>query len=131
MLWSLRILFLVVLGTMIAITSWAGAQCALFAVPREVAGHPWFVATLADAYWAFITCFVWIAWKERRPVACILWLVSVLALGSMAIATYVLRELFSVEADGGLSQVVTRRGSGRLLLPGLLVTGAAGVLLLA
>ncbi|MCF7761168.1 MAG: hypothetical protein K9M98_11760, partial [Cephaloticoccus sp.] len=69
MLWFLRCLFLVVIGSMLAVTGWASSQCALFSIPREVLTHPWFIATLFDAYWAFITFYVWVAWKEQTLVA--------------------------------------------------------------
>lgn len=131
MIWALRIFFLVVLATMLAVTTWAGSHCALFSIPREVWTHPWFVATLVDAYWAFIAFYVWAAWKEQGGVARILWLVSVLALGSMAIAIYMLRELFTIAPAEGLAPVFTRRNPGHLLLPALLVVASAGVLLLA
>ena len=61
MLWLLRILFLTVIVSMLSVISWASAQCALFDIPREVFTHPWFIATLIDAYWAFIAFYVWVA----------------------------------------------------------------------
>ena len=131
MIWASRILFLVVLGTMLAIAGWAASRCALFSIPREVAMHPWFLATLLDAYWAFVAFYVWAAWKERRPVACVLWLVAVLTLWSIAIAAYMLRELFSVAPGEGLAPVFVRRNPGRIALPAFLGAAGLGVLLLA
>ena len=49
MILLLRSLFLFVLASMLAVTSWASWRCPLFAVPRDVFAHPWFVATLFDA----------------------------------------------------------------------------------
>jgi hypothetical protein len=131
MIWFLRILFLAVLASMLAVTSWASVQCALFDIPREVHGHPWFIATLADAYWGFITFYVWAAWKERGTPARILWFVAVLALGNIAMAAYFLRELFSVRAADELALVFTRRNEGRLLLPAVLVGLSVAVYALA
>lgn len=131
MIWTLRILFFVVLGTMLAVTSWASWQCPLFLIPREVWTHPWFVATLVDAYWAFITFYVWAAWKEQSGAARGLWLLAVLALGNIAMAVYFLRELFSLDPKGDVAPLFTRRNPGRLILPGALVLGAIGVYLLA
>ncbi len=130
-IWALRMCFIVVLGSMIGITSWAGTQVALFAIPREVWMHPWFLATLLDAYWAFLTVYAWIAWKEQAWAARFLWLLAVLALGSIAIAVYILRELFGVNAVDGLGTAITRRNPGRLMLPTVLVAASAAVYLLA
>ena len=47
MITALRALFVVVLASMIWVTTWAGLQCPLFAVPAPVATHPWFVAIMA------------------------------------------------------------------------------------
>lgn len=131
MIWSLRILFLFVLGTMLAVTGWASWQCPLFSVPRVVWTHPWFLATLVDAYWGFITFYVWAAWKEQGAVARGLWLLAVLALGNLAMASYFLRELFVLRPADDVGLLFTRRNPGHLLLPGALVVGAAGVYLLA
>jgi hypothetical protein len=131
MIWALRILFLTILGSMLAVTSWASLQCALFAIPREVATHPWFIATLVDAYWAFITFYVWAAWKEQGMAARGLWLLAVLALGNIAMAVNILSELFAVKPTDDLALVFTRRNPGRLVLPGVLVAASVGVYLLA
>ena len=131
MIWSLRILFLVVLGSMLAVTSWASLQCPLFEIPREVYAHPWFIATLVDAYWAFLTFYVWAAWKEQSVAARGLWLVAVLALGNIAMAIYFLRELFALKTTDELALVFTRRNPGRVLLPASLTGAAAVIYLLA
>ena len=81
MLVFLRLLFLLILASMLAVTSWASLQQSLFAIPREVIRNPWFIATLFDAYWAFITFFVWVAWKEGSLAARILWFVALVLLG--------------------------------------------------
>lgn len=131
MVWTLRILFLFVLGTMLAVTSWASWQCPLFSIPREVWTHPWFLATLVDAYWAFITFYIWAAWKEQGGAARALWLLAVLALGNIAMAIYFLRELFTLKPGDTVAPVFTRRNPGHLVLPGVLVAASIGVYLLA
>jgi hypothetical protein len=127
----LRLLFLVVIASMLTVTGWASLHTPLFAIPREVFAHPWFIATLVDAYWAFVTFYVWLAWKEQSPAARLLWFVAVIALGNIAMAAYFLRELFSVPAQGSLDAVFTRRNSGTVLLPALLAAAGVGVYLLA
>ncbi len=131
MIWFLRILFLVVLASMLAVTGWASTRCALFSIPREVFTHPWFIATLADAYWGFITFFAWAAWKEQRIAARILWLIAVLTLGNIAMAAYFLRELFSVKSSDAPALIFTRRNPGHLALPATLVAAAVAIVFIA
>lgn len=129
MLWILRGLFLFVFASMLGVVSWAGMQCGLFDIPHEVLSHPWFVATLADAYWAFLTFYVWAAWKEQSAAARVLWLVAIVLWGNLAMAAYVLRELFAIRATEELSLVFTRRNPCRLRLAGILAgTGVAAYL---
>ena len=52
---------------------------------------------------------------------------AIIALGNIAMAAYVLRELFAVPASGPLDAVVTRRNPGRPLLPALLAGAGLGV----
>ena len=61
-----------VLLTMLAVTIWASLQVALWNTPREVATHPWFIATLFDTYFAFLTFYVWLAYKETSNLARVL-----------------------------------------------------------
>jgi hypothetical protein len=131
MILFLRVLFSVVIASMLAVTTWASLHTPLFSIPREVFGHPWFIATLVDAYWAFIAFYVWVAWKEQSITARLLWFVAIIALGNIAMAAYFLRELFRVPVAGPLDAVFTRRNPGQPLLPGLLTAGSVAVYLLA
>lgn len=126
MIWVLRLGFALVLVSMLAITSWAGAQCSLFAIPSDVLRHPWFLATLADAYWAFLTVYLLIAWKERAWPARILWFVAVVLLGNLATAAYFLRESFSLKTAAEIGDWLPRRNPGALPLPACLTV--AGVI---
>ncbi len=131
MILFLRVLFLVVIASMLAVTTWASLHTPIFSIPRDVFTHPWFIATLFDAYWAFIAFYVWVAWKEQSAAARIGWFVAIIALGNIAMAVYMLRELFAVPADGPLDPVFTRRNAGSVLLPVLLGAAGVGVYLLA
>lgn len=131
MILFLRGLFIVVLLSMLAVTSWASLHTPLFAIPRDVFQHPWFIATLVDAYWAFVAVYVWVAWKEQSLGARLLWFVTLIALGNIAIAVYFLRELFRVPADGSLDPVFSRRNPGTLALPAILTALSVAVYLLA
>lgn len=130
MLIFLRALFTVVIVSMLAATGWASSQCALFAIPREVFTHPWFLATLLDAYWAFIAFYVWVAWKEQSTGARVLWFIAVILWGNLAIAPYFLRELFRIQKVDQLGEVFSTRRPGKLPMPAFLATLGIGVYLL-
>jgi hypothetical protein len=131
MILFLRGLFIVVIVSMLAVTTWASRDTALFSIPREVYAHPWFIATLFDAYWAFVCFYVWVAWKEQALAARVLWFIAIIALGNIAMAAYMLRELFRLPANGNLSDVFTRRNPGALVLPAGLTAASLAVYLLA
>jgi predicted permease len=107
----LRLLFALVLVTMLVVTTWASRKVALWDTPHAVIAHPWFIATLYDTYFAFLTFYAWVAYKERGWVARIGWLLGILLLGNIAMASYMLIQLFRVPADAPLSQVLLRAGS--------------------
>ncbi len=97
-----------VLVAMLAVTGWASAEIALWKTPREVIGHPWFIATLFDTYFAFLTFWLWVAYKERSWLARLGWLVGILLLGNIAMATYLLIRLFRLPANAKLEQLLLR-----------------------
>jgi hypothetical protein len=108
----LRILFIVILASMLGVTTWAGLQCPLFGVPRPVATHPWFIATMFDAYWGFITFFVWVCFRQTSWTARIAWLLAILALGNIAMSSYCLAALSGLPRNGRLSDVLVARRTG-------------------
>ena len=127
----LRCLFVVILASMLWVTTWASLQCPLFAVPRAVATHPWFIATMFDAYWGFLTFYVWVAYRQLAWSARIAWLLAILALGNIAMSAYCLAALFQVPAGGRVADVLIARRPG----PGWLGIGLAllgvGVMVMA
>ncbi len=106
---TLRIFFCIVLVSMLAVTGWASSQVALWEIPGSVGGHPWFIATLFDTYWAFLTFYCWVVYKERGWAARILWLIAILLLGNIAMAVYMLIQLYRVPATARIEDVLLRR----------------------
>jgi hypothetical protein len=109
MIWLLRFAFGLVLVTMLCATSWASLQCALWKTPEAVVGHPWFIATLFDCYFGFLTFYAWLAYKETGWIARAAWLVAILLLGNIAMSSYMLLTLFRLPANAGMEQVLLRR----------------------
>lgn len=76
----------------------------------------WTIATLIDAYYGFITFYVWVLWKERRVVPRILWFVAIMLLGNIAMSAYVLRQLARMSPGDSMSTLLCARhgpASGR------------------
>jgi len=109
---ALRFLFLGILASMLWVTTWAGLNCPLFAVPRAVATHPWFIATLFDAYWGFVTFYVWVCYRETSWAARVAWFLAIMALGNIAMSSYCLSALAQAPKGGKISDVLIRRRSG-------------------
>jgi hypothetical protein len=106
----LRLAFAGVPVAMLAITGWASSRTALWDIPAGVGGHPWFLATLADAYFGFLTFWAWVAYRERGWPSRIAWLVAILLLGNIAMATYVLVLLFRLPSDAPVEHLLLRPG---------------------
>lgn len=109
MIWFLRIFFAVVIVVMLGVTTRASFDTQLWQLPPSLTGDPWFQATLVDAYFGFLTFFVWVAYKERSLTARAGWLVAILLLGNIAMAAYALIQLFRVPADASLTDVLIRK----------------------
>jgi hypothetical protein len=105
----LRVLFFAILLAMLAVTAMASLDQGVLEAAAELWPEPWFKATLADAYFGFVTVFVWIAYKETTLGKRILWFVLLMALGNIAISVYVLIELFRLEPGDDVTQLLLRR----------------------
>jgi hypothetical protein len=91
----LRTLFGFILVSLLAVTVWASLRQPVWewsGLTREP-DNGWAIATLLDAYYGFITFYVWVMYKEQRWAPRILWLIAILALGNMAMSAYVLLQL--------------------------------------
>ncbi len=108
MIWSLRIAFAGVLVTMLIATGWASCQCPLWKTPHDVVTHPWFIATLFDTYFGFLTFYAWLVSKETAWLVRLGWLAAILLLGNIAMATYMLIILFRLPANATLAEVLLR-----------------------
>ena len=108
MIWFLRIAFSVVLIAMLCVTTWASSVVALWETPRAVATHPWFIATLFDTYFAFLTFYCWVAYKETSNIARIVWLLAILLLGNIAMAAYMLWKLARLPVDAKIEALLLR-----------------------
>ena len=108
MIIKLRLFFIVVLVSMLAVTLWASNHTALWKIPGEVGGHPWFIACLFDAYWGFLTFYCWVVYRESTMTARLAWLVGILLFGNIAMAIYMLILLFKLPRDATGRDILLR-----------------------
>ena len=106
---SLTILFSTILLAMLTVTIYASLDRSVLNVGSQLTSDPWFQATLADAYFGFLTFYVWVAYKERSRLRKVLWFLLIMALGNIAMAIYVLIQLAKLKPGDSLSHVILTR----------------------
>lgn len=90
----LKLAFSAVIVAMLWVTIVASRDRDVLTAAAEIWADPWGRATLFDAYFAFLTVWLVIAWRERGGLSRIFWLVAILVLGNFAIAGYFLIALW-------------------------------------
>ena len=110
---KLQLLFGFIFLTLAAYTAWASTRQSMFAwggltTPPD---NLWTIATLMDAYYGFLTFYVWVLWKETRTLPRILWFVAIMALGNIAMSAYVLRQLTRLKDSDSMSTLLATRNS--------------------
>ncbi|MEO8018944.1 MAG: DUF1475 family protein [Pseudomonadota bacterium] len=71
----------------------------------------WTIATLIDAYFGFITFYMWVLWKETRALPRLLWFLAIMLLGNIAMSAYVLRQLARLESTDLMSNLLSARNA--------------------
>ena len=106
----LRLLFSAIFLWMVGMTTYVSLHKSILQAGTEFswAGSPWAVATLFDAYFGFVTFFVWVCFKERSWATKTVWFFLIMGLGNIAMSGYVLLQLFKLRADQPLSQLLLR-----------------------
>jgi hypothetical protein len=108
---SLQVLFGFICLSLVAYTTWASTRQSMFAwggltTPPD---NLWTIATLVDAYYGFITFYVWVLWKECRALPRALWFVAIMLLGNIAMSAYVLRQLARPGSADSMSTLLAAR----------------------
>lgn len=110
---ALGILFGFILVAMLAITTYASLDRSVWNVGRPLLTDRWFQATLLDAYFGFLTFYVWVAYRETTWAGRIGWLVAILLLGNIAMSVYVLLRLLRLEPGDGWRELLLRPAEAR------------------
>jgi hypothetical protein len=70
-----------------------------------VCSEPWGLATMFDAYFGFLTFWLYVAWRENNNFARFGWLVALMLLGNFAIAGYALGCLLRNSSESDLGKI--------------------------
>ncbi len=109
MIRTLRILFSLIFIGIVAATVWASLEKNVIWGFEWLLQERWGVATLADAYFGFITFYSWVFYKETSWGARIGWFIGIMIFGNIAMSAYMLKLLFSLDANATASDVLLRR----------------------
>jgi len=111
---TLFILFGGILAAMLAVTTTASLHQPLWEWGglKAEPDRWWTYATLADAYFGFLTFYAWVFYKEARAASRIGWFVAIMLLGNIAMAVYVLLQLAQLRPGEPVAQLLLRRGDG-------------------
>jgi predicted permease len=106
----LVLLFVGIILTMLVVTSLASLKRPIWnsSVEFHWKSSPWSVATLFDAYFGFLTFYIWVAYKERTAVARLVWFILIMALGNMAMSAYMLLQLSKLRTGQSLEALLLR-----------------------
>lgn len=109
----LKITFAAIFLWMVGMTTYVSLHKSLWLAGSEFSwvSSPWAVATLSDAYFGFLTFFVWVCFKERGLAAKVIWFLLIMGLGNIAMSGYVLIQLFRLKSEEPLSNLVLRTAS--------------------
>lgn len=106
---------LAALLALVGVSIWATGHQSIVPAIADLWANPaagnnaWFWATLADAYFGFLWFWLWVAYKETSAAARLLWLLLILGLGNMAMAAYMLIQLWRLPPGAGPEQLLLRR----------------------
>jgi len=106
---ALWIFAITVFAAMVAVTAWASLDANVLVGFRHLLADRWGVATLFDAYFGFLWFWLWIAYKEAALSRSLLWLLLLFALGNLAMAAYVMLQLFRLKSGDGAEALLVRR----------------------
>jgi hypothetical protein len=110
---TLRLLFGFIFLSLLAYTSWASTLQPVWEWQGLVTppDNAWTIATLIDAYYGFLTFYVWVFYKEPRALPRVGWFVAIMLAGNMAMSAYVLLQLAKLRADEPAEAILLRRNA--------------------
>jgi di/tricarboxylate transporter len=104
MISALKIFFSLLFAWMCYQVITTSIQSNLFKEWDFLGSIPWMRATLWDFYANVTALFLWVCYKEKSIALKIIWLVLLVALGSIATCAYILIQLFKLKPSEGLKE---------------------------
>jgi len=105
----LKAIFALILLAMLSVTITATIDQNIFEAVGKMWPNWWFKATLADAYFGFLTFFVWVTYKELHLWRKLVWFALIMLLGNFAISAYMLLELCKLREGDDFETLLIRR----------------------
>jgi hypothetical protein len=109
MITALKLFFSLLFVWMCYVVISTSIQSNLFKQWDFLGSIPWMRATLWDFYANVTVIFFWLCYKEKSIVLKIVWLLLLVALGSIASCAYVLIQLFKLKPDEGLKEFFSKQ----------------------
>ena len=108
---TLGLLFGGILAAMLAVTTTASLHQPLWEWGGLTAEPDrwWTYATLADAYFGFLTFYAWVFYKESTATARAGWFIAIMLLGNIAMSVYVLLQLSKLQPGDSVAQLLLRK----------------------
>lgn len=105
----LKLLFGSIFVWMTVMTIRTSLAVSLWEAWPSYAANPWAVATLWDAYFGFLTFYLWVIYKERNIAARLWWFLLIMGLGNIAMSLYVLIQLMRFRRNEPVETILWRR----------------------
>jgi hypothetical protein len=104
-------MFAAIFVWMVVMTTLTSLEMPIWEAFATFGNNPWAVATLWDAYFGFLTFYVWVAWRETRMGPRVLWFVLIMALGNITMSLYVLIQLVRLRNGQSPALLFTERNA--------------------
>lgn len=108
---ALQFFFGFILVSLAVVTVWASLRQPVWqwgglTTPPD---NLWTIATLIDAYYGFLTFYVWVLWKEPRALPRLAWFAALMLLGNIAVSGYALLQLARMKAGDSMASLLANR----------------------
>jgi hypothetical protein len=104
MITALKIIFSLLFVWMCYVVISTSMSSNLFKQWHFLGAIPWMRATLWYFYANVMVIFIWVCYKEKNIALKVIWLVLLVALGSIASCAFVLIQLFRLKPNEGLKE---------------------------
>ncbi|MBD3155568.1 MAG: DUF1475 domain-containing protein [Candidatus Aenigmarchaeota archaeon] len=69
--------------------------------------EPWLLVTVVDIYISFFVFYVWVFYREENIFSRIIWFLSIVFTGSVAITLYILIQLFKLKKKETVKNMIS------------------------